>query len=56
VTTGQRLLEGIELAHAIRRGQITLAEPLPARAGAHDRARATVATFERLAHRLRAAH
>ncbi|MGH2350368.1 MAG: IS6 family transposase [Chloroflexota bacterium] len=55
VATGQRLLEGIELTHAVYRGHILLAGSSAALAGAHDRARAAVATFERLAQRLRAA-
>jgi transposase-like protein len=55
VAAGQRLLEGIELAHAIRRGHIALVGPAAVRAGPHDRARAVVATFERLARLLRPA-
>jgi transposase, IS6 family len=54
--TGQRLLEGIELAHAVRRGHIRLdlvasAAPPPSRCP-HGRAREVAATFSSLARRL----
>ena len=52
---GQRLLEGFELAHAVRREHI-VADPaagvLPLSPRAHDRARAVAATFTWLGARL----
>ena len=56
VATGQRLLEGIELAQAVRRGHIhpdavASADPPPSR-GPHVRAREAAATFSSLARRL----
>ena len=54
IATGQCLLEGIELAHAIRHGHIAFAGPPTAPSSAHVRARTVVATFEHLAQLLRA--
>ena len=54
VTTGQRLLEGIELAQAVQRGDVRLpdrGEP----SSVHERSRVTVATFSWLASALRTA-
>ena len=52
IASGQRLLEGSELAHAIRRGHIP-ATTVQGRAGQalppHERARAAADTFTRLA-------
>jgi hypothetical protein len=57
VATAQYLLEleGIERAHAIRRGHVIRTGPPVARTGAYDRARAAAATFEQLAQFLRVA-
>jgi transposase-like protein len=55
IATGQRLLEGFELANAIRRGHIgpdAVVSAAPRRRCPHDRARAVVATFTWLAGRL----
>ena len=55
IATGQRLLEGIELAHAIRRGHIRSGRARdagPAGGRPHERARAAAATFTWLARRL----
>lgn len=54
VETGQRLLEGIELAQAVQRGDVRLpdrGEP----SSVHERSRVTVATFSWLASELRTA-
>jgi hypothetical protein len=52
IATGQRLLEGIELAHAIHRGHV-LSSTVQGSAGwnlpPHERARAAADTFIRLA-------
>jgi hypothetical protein len=55
VATGQRLLEGIELAQAVRRGHIhpaVGADSPPRRGPPHVRAREVAATFASLARRL----
>jgi transposase-like protein len=55
LATGQRLLEGIELAHALRRGDIrvgTAPGPSQRRRRPHERAREGAAAFARLAQRL----
>jgi transposase, IS6 family len=55
LATGQRLLEGIELAHALRRGDIrvgTAPEPSQQCRRLHERAREAAAAFTRLAQRL----
>jgi IS6 family transposase len=56
IRTGQRLIEGVELARAVQRGQVAAPEATAdAAAGPHARARAAAATFTRLADRLRVA-
>jgi len=58
VATGQRLLEGVELAHAIRRGQIRPDQQpaaSPTSRCPHTRAREAAATFAWLATQLRRA-
>jgi transposase, IS6 family len=58
IATGQRLLEGIELAHAIRHGHLR-ASTAPGSAGwcrsPHERAREAAAIFSRLANSLTSA-
>ena len=54
VETGQRLLEGIELAQAVQRGDICLPNQ-PALNSVHERARLAVTTFSWLASGLRTA-
>ena len=55
IATGQRLLEGIELAHAVHRAHLQ-ASPGPVGAGSplspHERAREAADTFIRLARAL----
>ncbi len=48
VTTGQRLLEGVELAQAVRRGDVRLPEQCEL-SSVHERSRLEVATFSWLA-------
>jgi transposase-like protein len=55
VSTGQRVLEGIEVARAIRRGHIRIGRPLRRRASAHERARVVAEMFVVLARVLRIA-
>ena len=56
IRTGQRLIEGVELARAVHRGQVAAPEATAdAAAGPHTRARAAAATFTRLADSLRVA-
>jgi transposase-like protein len=52
VETGQRLLEGIELAQAVQRADICLPDQ-PELSSVHERARLAVTTFSWLASRLR---
>jgi transposase-like protein len=54
VETGQRLLEGVELAQAVRRGNVRAPHQCPPRS-VHERSRLEVATFSWLASGLRAA-
>jgi hypothetical protein len=55
VRTGQRVLEGIEVARAIRRGDVSAGRPPRRRASAHEQARLVVETFIHLARALRTA-
>ncbi len=56
VRTGQRAIEGVELARAVRRGHVTAPDTVFGdRAGPHARARATVTTCTWLADGLRVA-
>ncbi len=56
VHTGQRVIEGVELARAVRRGHVTAPDTVFGdRAGPHARARAVAATFTWLADGLRVA-
>src|SRR3712207_3029331 len=55
IASGQRLAEGIELGHALRRGDIHVGTaPRPHQSGRrpHERAREVAAAFTRLAQRL----
>jgi transposase, IS6 family len=53
VRTGQRVLEGIEVARAIRRGDVRAGRPPRRRASAHEQARLAVEAFVHLARALR---
>jgi hypothetical protein len=56
IATGQRLAEGITLAHAIRRGDVAQdGAGEQTQVSVHGRARRTVATFQCLAGELRLA-
>jgi IS6 family transposase len=55
VATGQRVLEGIELARAVRRGDIRIGRPPRRRASEHQRARLVAEAFVHLARALRTA-
>jgi hypothetical protein len=49
IRTGQHIVEGIELARAVQRGDVAESDPPPAAESPHMRARAAVTTFTRLA-------
>ncbi|MGH7750370.1 MAG: hypothetical protein ACREQ5_37195, partial [Candidatus Dormibacteria bacterium] len=55
VATGQRVLEGIEVARAVRRGDVRIGRPRRRRATVHERARVVAESFIALACALRAA-
>jgi transposase-like protein len=55
VRTGQRVMEGIEVARAIRRGDVRIGRSLRRRAPAHQRARLVAEIFVHLALALRTA-
>ena len=55
IATGQRLVEGLTLARAIRRGDVRAGGDGRPGEGPHRRARRVVATFQRLAGELRRA-